>query len=559
LISLQIIGSIALFMIGFHAVTDILLAAVSPWFKHRIISLGKGAGPRGMLIGLLSAGATSSNASGTIFLITMVDSRLTQLRHVPWILLGLNLGAASANWLIAAAGFSLNLSIYGLALLAVSLPFRFSSWLSRYDLGEVLTGCGCMLLGIELLQGSYLLIPSDPVLIYWMQFISEHPAGAAGFLLLGAACAWSTRSSVSAAVLSMSLAARGWIPFQLSAAMMLGSSLALAFVGFSAAKLLGRDARITAWLNLVIHIGAVIWASALFGRLIQLTDLLLPGQRFIPEDIPLRIAAFYTLVHLINPLVIMPLFTLTGSLIRKSALGAHFLRTPAAESAGLRQLPKTLPDALDANMILMQSGLGQMAEWASQMLMLVMNTSQEPGGGEHALEKVHHVQHRLAGMQQDISRAGNVSIRQSCSRLQAKTIHHQLLVAEELADIGEACGKCMNLLVKSWSKGYRFHEASTDELFSFISQVLDFLRYVSDYLADRIRQPDLQLADTMEEAIDTMRDALREKARTFLEEHTGAQVKGEFAFIEIIKYLEHIGDSCLSISGTIPKIMKYPR
>ena len=52
----------------------------------------------------------------------------------------------------------------------------------------------------------------------------------------------------------------------------------------------------------------------------------------------------------------------------------------------------------------------------------------------------------------------------------------------------------------------------------------------------------------MEDLIDEVRSRLKKRSRKFLEKNKNADPRGEFAFIQIVGYLEHIGDNCLKIS-----------
>lgn len=553
----RLIGSIAVCLVGLSIITDTLLARFSPWFK-RLMADRRADRIHGFMNGMLASAVTGSSSSGVVFLISMVESNLVSLKKTPWIFMGINLGASFAGWLIALGAFHAGMTSISLVVLAAAFPFKISSYLSQYKYGDALTGIGLLLLGIDLLNGTLQLIPHDPVLIYYLRLLSGSSWGGLSVFLFGAVVSFLIQSSIGVQILAMSLAFRGWVPFDMAAAMVLGSNLGVTVTGFYAGSSLGINSRRAACIYLMINLVCCIWAGLVFPYLLQGADWIMPGYRYIPADILFRLAFFQTAVHLLNPLAAAALssFMVKGSIVLVSSKRKPMREKP---SRSLHLLPKSLPDSLDSNIVLIQSSLVRMAEWAYEMLMIVMNTSQGIGSAESMEERIEERRESIESLNLEIAQAGMVSVQQPCSRHQAEKIQHQLRVSQELKDIGDACFKSMKLLVKCSRGGYRFHDDSRDELFDFISQVLDFLGYMNDYLGETIIHPDAELAKQMEDSIDAMRDALKKRSRNVLEDNKDAQVKGELAFIEIIGYLEHIGDSCLRISETIPKMKVHEK
>ncbi len=109
----------------------------------------------------------------------------------------------------------------------------------------------------------------------------------------------------------------------------------------------------------------------------------------------------------------------------------------------------------------------------------------------------------------------------------------------------------MNRLYK---KGWKFHEQGDDELMAYTEQVLDFLKYNQDYLDGKLKEYDLELAHQMEDGIDSVRDKLRKRSRRTIERDEHVDVKGELIFMDIVRHLEHIGDSSLNVSEAIVEL-----
>lgn len=552
LMILSLIGSITVCMVGFGIIIDTLLSRFSPLFQRLIASPNADA-VHGFMNGALAAALTSSSSSGVVYLISMVESNQISLKKTPWILLGINLGATLSGWIIAFGAYHVGMTSISLVIIAAALPFKISSYLSQFKYGDALTGIGLHLLGIDLLNGTLQLIPHDPIMMYYLQLFSGSSWSLIVGFGLGVLVSFLIQSSIGVQILAMSLAFRGWFPFEMSAAMVLGSNLGMTITGFHAGSSLGNNSRKTACMHILINCVCCVWAGLLFPYLLKLTDWIIPAYRLVSADIPYRIAFFQTVIHLINPFAVLVLSPLLLKICILSVSAGRKVKHEES-SWNLNLLPKNLPDSLDSNIALIQSRLVRMAEWAHEMLMIVLNTSQGIEHVEVMKEKIQERWELIETMDHEITHASTVSVQQPCTRQQAQKIQHQLRVSQELKDIGDACFKSMKQFEKSSLGGYRFHDESRDELFDYISQVLDFLGYINDYLEGNITHPDTELAKNMEDAIDAIRDKLKNRSRTALEQNKGAQVKGELAFIEIIGYLEHIGDSCLRISETIPKM-----
>lgn len=210
--------------------------------------------------------------------------------------------------------------------------------------------------------------------------------------------------------------------------------------------------------------------------------------------------------------------------------------------------------SLESDLARTRTELAVMADQAYEMLMVVMNFSQVPDSIDHATDRTIALRSGIKTREEAINTPLLRSIQSPCTPEQARRIQQYERIAQELSLVADDCYKAIRLLARSYRKNYRFHEESRDELFGFISQIMDFLRYHVDYLEGKIGAPQWDLANTMEDAIDGMRDKLKKRTRRVLEKSDDADIAGELAFIDIVSYLEHVGDRCLTIAGTVRKI-----
>ncbi|TVQ97639.1 MAG: Na/Pi cotransporter family protein, partial [Spirochaetaceae bacterium] len=378
-------------------------------------------------------------------------------------------------------------------------------------------------------------------------------------LLFGAIISSIIRSSVGTVVLAMAMMARGWLPPEMAAAVAVGSTFGLTAIAAITAGGLGSAARRaalfhagTAVMSALVGIGviAVVFSRASADASFPPVDA---GGTVAASRAALLVCGVHTLVQMISALGVR--------LLEKpfSAMGARLVPVPPrlpAEPRRLHPLAPTMPESVNANLLLTQAALARTAGQALEMLMIVMNATQIDDDIDGATERTIILRLAVKDSEDEISASLTRNMQLPCSRAQAERIHQQQRIAQELSLISDDCYKTMRLLERSYRKNYRFHQESREELFAFTAQIMDFLKYTADYLADRIETPDWELASQMENQVDAVRNKLKKRSRKTLEREDDADIRGELAFIDIVAHLEHVGDRCLTISDTVRRLSR---
>ena len=548
---LVLIGSITVLTVGIELATESVSRRYMPWIK-RLFDGAAPAAVRDFLRGALATAPTGSVRSGILLLVTASDTSILSINRTPAVVLGMNLGATMVAWAIAIGAFHASLSVAALIVLATALPLRLSAALSERSYDAALIGVGLALIAIDLLSGSIDIGIGAAA-------VTPGIAGPAGDWMVplgwlaGVALAAAGRSTVSVIVVAMALGFRGALPVDVAFAMVIGSAIGIAGVGAVSSRRLGTNARRAATVAVIVALIATATGAVVA---LPIGAALLPWLertgRVASIALPIAIAALYTAMHALSVIVTAPLCGVVVRTATRIVRGA----SPGDDARSLGLLPSNLPDSLEPNLTLLQSQLARMAEIDSQMLMIVMNVSQDRSSADESRDRIAALRDTVAKLGTQITAALTRSVQQPTTRDQAEWIRHQQRVADELTRISEACTKIVRLLRRSHRKEYRIHDESHDELFGFSAQVLDFLRYNTDYLDGRIDSSSLDLAEQMEETIDKMRDKLNKRARKVLETDQDAHIRGELAFIEIVGHLEHIGDSCLAIAETVPMLKR---
>jgi phosphate:Na+ symporter len=531
------LGAGALFAVGFRHYTDTMVqlftVKIRTLLQRPVGISGIGSG---IMAGVLSGGGTPV----LIPLLGFIDSGRTSPKQASRIIPGVYLSVLIPVWLLYLFGYLLYLDALGLLLLITALVFRFNRKGLSIMAAGICTGLGLAFLGIGILNGFLQLIPYSRELGSAMAGFALSPLAPGALFICGILLVLLYRTPMAVYVLASSLSYRGWLPLSLCLAVVLGAHAGYPLIGLLTGRSFSlHTRRVTVAHTIQNSAGWVITAIIILN--------IFPYNLAVHRN-PFYMALFTSLLYFVT--------FLSGLLI--SSLSLSVSRTLVSDTVSgkveeeeLRLIPDYIPESLDTNLLILRNALARIALLDHEMLMIVLNTSQETKVDSHASSTILERDARVSKLSSLVGKGLIKMVEQPCSPAQADTIGRQQTAVQELSKIADSCTKTMTLLERSYQKQYQFHEEAQSELFDFTTQVLDFLKYNSDFLHGDLKTPDWNLAGDMEDGIDKARNKLRKRARRYLEKDPEAHIRGELAFIEVLGHLEHIGDSCLAISRAI--------
>ena len=504
---------------------------------------------------LTGAGVTAviqSSSAATVLLVSLVNAGLLSLRQSIGIVMGANIGTTITAWAAAFGGFRLSPAALGLPLAAAALPFSFSRRTRRREIADILIGAGLFFLGLHFMMQA---VPDiAPGTRHLGLPPNWNPSGYPAVLLFavfGSLLTVAVQSSSAATVITMIIAFRGWIGFPAAAAAVLGQNIGTTITALAASSSMNAAARRTARAHMLFNLIGVFWMLIVFLPYTAMVDRILPGNAAFPTAAPLHLAMFHTLFNLTNTLLLIgfitPLSRIVNAMVPDDA---------AASGSGpgeykLKLVPGNLEDALAANLITIRRELAVMAAEIYKMLMMVMNGARDPEWFDRTRGDLSSSEQKVDAMQEQIITYLIKCTRGPLGADQSRDVAGMSRIANELESVADSTFGIGLLMNKLHKKGWYFHQQGDDELIDYTSRVLDFLKYNEDFLAHKLHAYDLELAREMEEGIDKMRDKLRRRSRRSIERDEDVDVKGELIFMDMVRFLEHIGDSAFKVSEAI--------
>ncbi|MBL7899489.1 MAG: Na/Pi cotransporter family protein, partial [Crocinitomicaceae bacterium] len=220
------LGSLGLFLYGMKVMSEGVQKAAGQ--RMRVILNSMTANPfRGISTGFITTSIIQSSSATTVMVVSFVNAGLLNLRQAFGVIMGANIGTTITSWLIVIFGFgNFSVSSFSLPLIAIAVPFLFSSKSFRKSAGEFIIGFALLFLGLEFLRSSVPDLTKQP---YILELIHSWSGDGIQFVLIGVligtVVTMIIQSSSAAMAVTLVLCNQGYISFEMAAAMVLGQNI----------------------------------------------------------------------------------------------------------------------------------------------------------------------------------------------------------------------------------------------------------------------------------------------------------------------------------------------
>jgi phosphate:Na+ symporter len=542
----RLVGGLALFMYGIKMMSEALQRVAGKRLQSTIgfMTANRFAA---VLSGMVITALVQSSSAVSVIVVSFVSAQLLTLTQAIGVIMGANIGTTFTAWIVAALGFSVDISALALPAVAVGFVLRAVKGKQRLTvivgLGDVFLGAGLLFLGLEFLTNA--LPPVKPETIAQLTVLSNY-----GFLsivmsvLVGAVVTAAMNSSSATVAIIITLAHEGVLTFDMACAMTLGANIGTTINAPLAAIGAGSAAARAALVHVLFNtIGSVV-CIIFFRPVIAIVDMLVPGSPN-GELITLHISAFHTIFNVLSTLVFLPFVNqyaaFTCFLVKDKDSGErapYRLAKPGVNSPELAivRAEKELRD-LAALVFAMyrklRAGLDDMRP--DKMEALTQDLLNDENYADTMREE-------LTGYLMQITR----------TRLNAQSEHNVALLLRIIADLEDMTDDCYSigmLLLRNAQKDRVFKGVEKDELIPYMALIENFLSFVREHLGGKLSQGEAARARKLENEIDENRNKLRRLAQKRIE--AGKNVKTELAYIDLVRRLERLGDFCNGISSAL--------
>ena len=267
---LTLIGSIGLFLYGMKLMSEGLQKAAGDRLRN-ILAWMTNNRFVGALTGILVTALIQSSSATTVMIVSFVNAGLLSLGQSMAVIMGANVGTTATAWILYLGGFKVNLAAASIPLIAFTIPMLFSQKNSWKSWGEVILGFSFLFMGLDLLNHSVPDLRSNPELFAAIQNYADM-----GFLsiilfaLVGMILTLVVQSSSVTFAIVLVICSKGWISFDMAAALVLGSNIGTCITPLIAAISGNIWAKRAAMGHLMFNVLGSIWVLALYYPFMKL-------------------------------------------------------------------------------------------------------------------------------------------------------------------------------------------------------------------------------------------------------------------------------------------------
>lgn len=585
---LVLVGSLGLFLYGMKLMSeglqkiagDKLRAVLSAMTSNRFV---------GMLTGLLITTVIQSSSATTVMVVSFVNAGLLSLVQSVSVIMGANIGTTVTAWIISLLGFKVSMSVLALPIIAFSIPFIFSSHNKRKSFGEFLLGFSILFMGLEYLKNSVPDIQSNPeILAFLTQYTNYGFGSVLIFVLIGTLLTVVVQSSSATVAITLVMCAKGWIPYELAVAMVLGENIGTTITANIAAIPANVSAKRAALSHLFFNVFGVIWVLCLFYPFTSMIKYIVtefgpgdptqlmaftssidpqlltafddPKAVLSPEQLALKeqyvsyqvstsyaISLFHTLFNVCNTCIMIWFVNLLAKIVTKC-----IPQSSKDEEFRLRYISTGMLSTSELSIVQASKEINLYAERSVRMFGIVKQLYDEPDNEqfEKTFKRVEKYEDICDRMEIEIA---NYLTRVAEGKLSDSSkikVHAMLRVISEVESISDSCFNMARIIRRRHDNKIEFSDEIRNNIygmFGLVQSSLDeMMRIVPKDGIAEVRHPDTTASYAIENDINAMRNDLKAKNADDLNAQK-YPYQVSVSYMDIVGECEKIGDYVINV------------
>ncbi len=266
---LTLIGSVGLFLYGMKVMSEGLQKVAGDRLRNILAVMTKNRFS-GLFTGILITALIQSSSASTVMVVSFVNAGLMSLGQSMAVIMGANVGTTVTAWIIALFGFKVDITLFALPLIGVGVPLLFSGNNTRKSWGEFLIGFSFLFMGLDYLNHSVPDLRSNPEIF---EFLTSYTQ--LGFLSIlifcavGAIVTMIVQASSATLAISLIMCSKGWITFDIAAALILGSNIGTTITPLLASIGANVSAKRAAMGHLLFNVFGSVWTLMFYYPFIR--------------------------------------------------------------------------------------------------------------------------------------------------------------------------------------------------------------------------------------------------------------------------------------------------
>ena len=482
-----------------------------------------------------------SSGATTVMVVSFVNAGLISLGQSISVIFGANIGTTITAWIVALFGFNFKISAFAIPLFGLGYILTIIKKWNHQGIGQAVMGFGMLFIALEWLSGAISLNADTMSFLPAIQELGGWSIPIA--MLLGILITALIHSSSAMTAIVITMAYNRLLTWEFSAAIIIGSNIGSTIDSIMAAFGGNANAKRTALVHVLFNCTTALLAICLLKPFTTLVDIIVPGK--VEDNITYHIAMLHTLFNVVGTTIFTPFINQIGKLT-ELLIKSDEKSLPTVYKFDFPE--KAANESPAIPVISAQNEVGRMADVAVQMFDRLQYGFMDRSGRfvtDH-FDNLLHEEDYLDQMQEQLTK---YLLRCEQMNIDDKTrsnINVMIAITSELESMSDDCLSIGVYIKRMTEKQYFFPKEDFDRLLPYLELARELLQFIYKNINKELTHDQLEFANEIESQIDKERKALKKIARTRLE--SGANVKAELLYIDLVRQIEKIGDRCFSIA-----------
>ncbi len=507
----------------------------------------------GLLTGCILTMIIQSSGATTVMLVGFVNAGLVTLEQTVGVIFGANIGTTVTAWIVALIGFDFDMKLFAIPIFGLGYLLLAIKKLKKESLGIAIMGFGMLFIGLGWLSSAFKnpttgeTIPELISLVGALDDFGGFSIIIAVFVGIFFTALIHSSSAMTAIVITIAAAEPSF--WHVGAALVIGSTIGSTIDSIMASMGGSADARRTALIHVMFNCSASVLALIFFKPFLFLIETIIPGD-INAKNISYHIALLNTAFKVIATMIFIPfpkqIAAFTRQIIKEKKNEENLVYKFEFNEKTAHDMPETCVIQAQKEVARLADVVVEMFDYL-QMGIKKIDVKSTNENYEKMAKMEDYTDQMHSELAHYLVRCSSLPI----SEQSKENVSHMLLIAEELESMADGCLSISGQLKKAAEKELPFREEDLEKLipyFELSRQLLQFI-YKNVSKIERLSRDQFDFASELEEQIDAERKSLKKVARKRLE--SGADVKAELLYLDIVRQIEKLGDRCYSMADEL--------
>lgn len=553
---LTLIGALGMFLYGMNMMSSGLQKAAGDGLRRFVASMTS-TPLKGVTTGLGVTAVIQSSSATTVMVVSFVNAGILTLTQAIGVIMGANIGTTFTAWIISLFGFSADISILAVPLMAIGFVMSLSKKGKTRDISEIIVGFSLLFLGLSFMKNSVPDLETNPEVLSFIQSWGGHGVWSVLlFILVGTTLTLVLQSSSATVALTLVFLNMGWIQFDMAAAMVLGENIGTTITANIAAAVGNTNAKRAALAHTVFNVFGVIWAVCFFRYFLALIQWLIGivGLGGSAQTPLYSISMLHTVFNLINTGILIWFIPVIEKIVKtaiKDKSSGEIPEKLVYINAGLISAPELALTEASKEVV----HFGKVMQRDLEYIRSAVEASDSEEKFQPWRDKLvkyeeisDRIEYEVVNFLNKLNREGL----SDNSSLLIKALYRIVGEMESLGDSGEAISRLITRAIDHGQKLSDEHKKHVYDMIVLVGRAYEATIY---NLEHSTTITNIDNAVEAEVHINRMRDKLRDVELKAVENNGEAYFESVY-YLDLVEGLEKMGDFIINISQAVMGLRK---